>query len=36
MQNKNNKDGNIDVSAEFFACIVTQAVGDNTWAYFFM
>ena len=27
----NNKDGNID----FFACIVTQAVGDNTWAYFF-
>ena len=19
----------------FFACIVTQAVGDNTWAYFF-
>ena len=19
----------------FFACIVTQAVGDNTWAYYF-
>ena len=36
MQNKNNKDGSIDGNTQiFFACIVTQAVGDNTWAYFF-